>query len=391
MPFEKSSNRNGLAGDNKIYSKIDGNYDILSLDDLFDLFKANTIEVPSIDSKGNQIWVRVTNIIFIGKRKSLKVIPTNGLYFTTIGTQKTPTIITAIKLKQTSDMNLRFIEIKEIKKLDKFWFLSHFENNLKEGETSDYKNGFFVGFFLAEGNYIYYSHKLKQNSKFSNYALKRWSLEKGYSKIEDYLFQRKDKRIKGLQLSCGYKDLKKGYLDKIVFSKNINRYGKKVHVSIYDKNAISIIKRYVHGSTSKNKRLKQLAFNKSKSFLQGVLDGFIAGDGYIAKTRISIGMTNNYILRDQLMIISKMLKFEPRFSESKINLKNYKKTYQILILRLCPLEKRFIRNNIFFQNLRRIDKYETQRIYRIELESRAALTDEWNRLLVLGNGCIVQV
>ncbi|MHA1420189.1 MAG: LAGLIDADG family homing endonuclease [Candidatus Heimdallarchaeaceae archaeon] len=310
---------------------------------------------------------------------------------TSIQSQKLPVYVNVKQTDHNSFLKINFKQINQLVRHDKMWFFTKMSIDLDQGGKKDYTKGFFIGFFIAEGNYIYYKHEIKKKSVFSRNALKRWSKTKGYNSIDDYLEEREDIGIKGLQLTCGIKDIEKGYLKKIPFKINMNQYRNTVCVRIYDKGAIKLVKKYVTGSTSKDKHLKSSAFNSSKQFLKGFLEGFIAGDGYIEKTRISIGMTSNYLLRDQLMLISKLNGMQPRYSETfAYATKEKKKKYQVLILRILSYKNRIIRNNIIFQNLRRIEEHMKENIYELEIESQLSISGEWNKIVVMGNGLVVQ-
>lgn len=392
MQTEKSTNNNVIGGGNHFLYRSDNQYFFSSLEEIYMKSNNSKIFLPSLEPNGNQIWVKLEFIKFLGKSITQKIIPTNGLYFTTHHTAKVPVIVSVTPLRSDRYLQLRFKEIKNISKFDKLWFYSKLDIDIDNDLEHDYKIGFFIDFFLAEGNFIYYSNKIKQDSIFSRSALKRWSKEKGYKTVDDYLENRKVIKIKGLQISCGLKDLDKGYIKRIPFPTNINRYGSKIHVSIYDYKAIEIVRKYINGSTSKDKHLKIAAFNRSKKFIEGILDGFIAGDGYQEKTRISIGITSNFLLRDQLMILCKILGLQPRYTETFArSSKEGKKRFHVLFLRILTYKNRIMRNNVVYQNVRRIENYKLEKIYKLEIESRKSVTDEWNRLVILGNGVIIQV
>jgi len=343
-----------------------------------------------LDHQGNQVWVKLERLKLLGENTTLKVILSNGLYMTSIQSQKLPVYVNVRQINHNRFLEINFKHINQLVRHDKMWFFTKMNINLDQGGKNDYTEGFFIGFFIAEGNYIYYKHEIKQNSVFSRNALKRWSKVKGFELIDNYLKEREDIKIKGLQLTCGIKDIEKGYLEKIPFKTNINQYRNTVCVSIYDKGALKLVKEYVNGSISKDKHLKSSAFNTSKQFLKGFLDGFIAGDGYIEKTMISIGMTSNYLLRDQLMLISKLNGMQPRYSETFAYAKDKMKKYRVLILRILSYKNRIIRNNIIFQNLRRIEEYMKENIYELEIESQLSISDEWNKIVVMGNGLVIQ-
>jgi hypothetical protein len=382
---------NGLGGNNNFLYRYKDRYAFSSLNTIYELSKRLEIHLPTVDHKGNQVWVKIERLQLLGEGVTQKVIPTNGLYMTSMLSQRLPIYVNVNQKHHNSYLRINFKQIKQLVRHDKLWFFTNMNIDLDQGGRNEYRKGFFIGFFIAEGNFIYYKHVIKQDSVFSRSALKRWSKNKGYRSIDDYMKERKDIKIKGLQLVCGVKDIERGYLEMLPFRINVNQYKNTIHVSIYDKDAINLVKKYVEGSISKDKHLKSTAFNSSKQFLKGALDGFIAGDGHREKTRISIGMTSNYILRDQLMFMSKLYGMQPRYSETfAYATKDKKKRYHVLILKIYSFNNRIIRNNIIFQQLRRIEEYKTEKIYELEVESQASISDEWNKIVVMGNGLVIQ-
>ncbi len=92
------------------------------------------------------------------------------------------------------------------------------------------------------------------------------------------------------------------------------------------------------------------------------------------------------------MIICKILGLQPRYTETfALSSKEGKKRFHVLYLRILTYKNRIMRNNVVYQNVRRIENYKLEKIYRLEIESRKSVTDDWNRLVILGNGAIIQV
>lgn len=392
MPFEKSYSKNGLGGTNRIFALIKNQYCHVDINNLFKFFKRGyNISLPVIDKNGSQKWENVQDIKFVGRRRTLKQILSSGIYSSTIATQNFPYIVYVSEKKSDLPLRIRFKEIQNLRKQDRIWVKTKFYIKFSKDKKEDYSNGFFVRFFLAEGNYIYYKHEIKDGSQYSEYALRRWANEKGYSSVKDYLKARKKKKVKGLQLSCGKKDITNKYLEKIPFNLNVNQYGNSVHVTIYNEIATKLIQKYIAGTTSKTKNLKTSVFNSSKAFLEGLLDGFIAGDGHQERTRISIGITNNRKLRDDLLILCKIFGLEPRYREYCVKAsKESKKIYKVLSLRITYFRNRIIRNNIVYYSNRIIESGSIERIYEVLMDSNEFPEKLWNSLLILGNGIIVQ-
>jgi len=175
----------------------------------------------------------------------------------------------------------RFIVNKnlvEAKNLKKGMVLEHGKLPDEQGTPlGTYENGWVVGFWLAEGNY-----EGKKRIRFSinpneeNYTnrLKEWSFKYGG------LFRKHD-------------------------------YGNSRNVVITGEVTYAIIKHYTSRAGAKWKRLSFNAFSESNEFLKGVLDGFLAGDGYYDEKndRWRFRITTNYDLIEDLRVICNRLGF----------------------------------------------------------------------------------
>jgi len=79
-----------------------------------------------------------------------------------------------------------------------------------------------------------------------------------------------------------------------------------------DLSLIHLIKDYIDGSDSYTKHLKNGAFNRTKKFLEGIIQGFLSGDGcYVKKwDYFQVRIATNYKLRDDLIFLSKALGYD---------------------------------------------------------------------------------
>ena len=77
---------------------------------------------------------------------------------------------------------------------------------------------------------------------------------------------------------------------------------------------ISIIDHYVSAYGAKNKHLSSHAFNENNIFLQGVLDGYLDGDGHYEKEndRYRLNFTLNRELEYDLRLICNRLGYNMR-------------------------------------------------------------------------------
>jgi len=225
-----------------------------------------------------------------------------------------------------------FIEASKLKKGDK---LDHANLPNEEGTPlGTYKNGWVVGLWLAEGNYemegksVRFSLNVKENNLAKK--LKVWS-EKYAGRYREH------------------------------------NYGNNKAVIISGEVPYAIIKHYTSRAGAKYKRLSGNVFNENNKFLEGVLDGFLAGDGcYDAKNdRYRFMITTNRDLIEDLRTICNRLGFFMRNRLRKVTANNKK-------YRAFQIEIRKRRTGHFNQKddfeILRIDKTKGNS-YEIEIEA----------------------
>jgi len=226
----------------------------------------------------------------------------------------------------------KLIEASKLKKGDK---LDHVNLPDEVGTPlGTYENGWSVGLWLAEGNYevegksIRFSLNVKENNLAEK--LKAWS-EKYAGRYREH------------------------------------NYGNRKAVIISGEVPYAIIKHYTSRAGAKHKRLSGNALNENNKFLEGVLNGFLAGDGYYdAKNdRYRFSLTTNRDLVEDLRVICNRLGFfmRARLKKATANNKEY---------RVFQIEIRKSRKGHFNQK----DDFEILKIkktlgytYEIEIES----------------------
>jgi len=195
------------------------------------------------------------------------------------------------------------------------------------------ENGWIVGLWLAEGNYEYKRKALRFSLNFNEkeYVLKikKWALKYGG-------------RFR------------------------THRHNKVRVVVVTGEVPYAIIKHYTSGSGAKLKRLSHWAFSESNKFLKGVLDGFLAGDGYYdsKNNRWRFPITTNKALIEDLKAICNRLGYYMRTRKWKR--KGFGKIFNVF-----DIEIRKKRTGHFNQK----DDFEIMRIektkgvsYEIEIE-----------------------
>jgi len=182
--------------------------------------------------------------------------------------------------------------------------------NIPKGEQPDWDYGFALGFYLSEGNLEYRKHK---NTKRSLVNLNRYAKQKGMT-LEQYLEYMTD--VQNVFLAVGQSDFERKYVDLVKkhfkFAKphKVSENGYQLYSS--DLNYIHLIKDYTEGDDSHTKHLKNEVYNRSLKFLEGILDGFLCGDGNYKKNfdYFQIEITTNCRLYNNLIFLSKALGYD---------------------------------------------------------------------------------
>jgi DNA modification methylase len=380
-----------LAGSTLLFTKIDGSYRMLTVRELYDNFSHfREVLVPSMKMNGEKVWIRVKNVYYNGKAETRRIVLTNGNTLIATPNHLLPVLKTS-KRRSGKYFKLSLMPVSEIRPGYHLWTITKFSTDLPEGSEADYNRGYFLGFWLAEGNFIKRGRNNK-GTKFSLYALKRWAKEKGYDSVEEYLKARGDEEIVGLEFACGVKDREKGYLDKLseVAKISIYQYGNSIVVKSYGSE--NLVYPYVYGNSAKDKSITDAVFNESLSFLRGVLDGFLDGDSQHRGTSSRVTITKNEKLANALMMIAKLVGREFRICKSGSN---------SLSFNVSNYDKRIVDKGIVFQAVRKIEDNGIEDVYDIEVEpiyttycgkgktekpSMEKRKAKWNNLYFLANG-----
>ena len=334
----------------ELFVKINDFYNLLTIEELYNYINTNIkskIKILSKTHTGKDIWVDIKNIYKNGLQKCSKISTTGGNEVICTNNHRFVYKKRGItKFKESIRKNHIRPKIKEAQKLtcNDFLYISNKIDkiDLPKGTHTDYLKGYFVGFFLAEGNLISY----------------------------------------GVQLAVGQKDFDLGYINKISQLFDYKKYQYKTGAIYlrFKTNVNKFISQYVSGNTCDTKKVKSLVFNTSINFLKGLIDGFVNGDGtsrnYI-KGSSYIKIKPNLKLKNQLQTICRILGYEFRFYGIKnntyiikTNKNNVAKTYYSM--HFAIYKKSFRKRNINFglktdkiQSIENIGKQET---YNIEIE-----------------------
>jgi len=342
-----------LEEDTSIFVLKNNKYQIVKIKELYQ--DCSDVFVPSQNAKGDMVWVKIKNVFKIGKKEGVKIVSKRGNEIITTSNHIFPSKTNS---KHGKYRKIKFKKASELRPgKDKLYYNYKVPTTLYDGNEKDHLEGFFVGFFLAEGNYIFKKYLPYKNNELSLCAQKRWGKSE------------RNIRAKGVQLSCGVKDISRGYIDRLLDlypDLNINKYGNSVNINKQSEQIVSFVKKYISGSISKNKKLTEDAYNKSLNFLKGLLEGFLAGDGHYEENikRWTIGLTPNEDLKNDLQMICRILGYDFRYEGIRLTSNGYKAMFMKIYLRE-PKNGNF---DCIVDNIHSIEKSEGV-FYDLELES----------------------
>ena len=311
---------NSLSADTPLLAQVDENYGIYTMKELFELHnQGRKIKVPALlNERGEKTWVEVEDVVSYGKQSLKHITLASSRLYAEISQD---TIIPAYSDRLFSGteekINLKFKFANGLKVTqdmgynDTLLLATHIPLNLPEGNQGEWEIGFALGFFVAEGSFIYRKHK---NTKQSLAKLTALARKKGMA-LQEYLEYMTD--VVKVRLSVGQVDFERGYVDVVQKHFKFTAPYKDKRANAYDLHSsdlslIHLIKDYIDGSDSHTKHLKNEAYNRSWKFLEGILDGFLCGDGSYSKKMdlFTLGITTNYKLRDDLIFLSKALGYD---------------------------------------------------------------------------------
>jgi hypothetical protein len=318
---------NALSEDAYVFAEVDGKYGVFTLRELFEIHKkGRSIKVPTLlNERGEKTWVEVEDIISFGKQPLKRItLATTRLYAELTEDSIIPAFGLHLFEAEIEKINLKFKLANELKvsqdprRNNSLLLAIHIPLHIPEGDQKDYDYGFALGYWLAEGSI---KRRKRKNTKHSLATLNWYAKQKGMT-LDEYLEHMTD--IQWVFLAVGYSDFERGYIQILQkhfkFSKP-RKYKNSNGYQLYssDLNYIHLIKDYIVGSDSHKKHLKNEAFNRTKKFLEGIMDGFLCGDGHFAKQLdgFQVNMTANYKLRDDLIFLSKALGYDAHINNGR--------------------------------------------------------------------------
>lgn len=298
-----------LSGNTKLLVKKDNTFKSVTIKELHTDWHG--YKLPTQNNKGENIWADIRNAIAIGQRDGLSITTKTGRKIICSKNHKLPYRNNRYHKKNVAYRKLKTIKAEELKIGDFLYVNEDMNIQLDKGTDDDYTKGYAVGFYLAEGNYIKREVGNYVDSKYSKYAQKRWG--------------NTEHRIKnvGISLACGIKDIERGNLEEIEKLYLLKRYIYKNNVAVRsrDKKLLTLIDTCVSGETSHTKHLNNIAFNQGRKFMEGILYGFLNGDGCWDEknNRWRVGICPNIDLKDDIMLLCRFLGYNMRVESIRSN------------------------------------------------------------------------
>ncbi len=263
---------NCLAAHTRMYARVNGKPIRAPLDEILRL--NGTIELPSFDSETKDFrWTRVTWIM-PGVNPALRIAFDDG-------TNETITEEHELPLS-----NGKLVRVGDLKPGDEVLNLSGYPIGEDAAAVYDFDMGYFIGVFLAEGNLL----SDRDGAQFALHAMKDLELA---AKIETIVTGR--------------------------LGENLTRFiqGNNLRTAVSSSVVSSIITKFVTGAVAKDKSLRRDILFYGKPFLEGILSGFLDGDGHwdAQNSRWRVGITRNESLLADLRFICRVLGHRLRSSE----------------------------------------------------------------------------
>jgi hypothetical protein len=292
--------------------------------------------VPALlNERGEKGWVEVENVVSFGEQPLKRITLSSSRLFLEISEDAIiPAYSNSLFIGTEESIHLNFKHVNEIKVTENPWYNDWYNDsillttkillNISEGDQKEWEYGFALGFFISEGNL---ESRKRKNTNNSLAVLKGFAKKKGLS-LEEYLeYMTEARRVK---IAVGKNDFERGYVGILQELFKMSKPSKKKNENSYylyfpDLNFIRLIKFYSDGFDSHTKHLKNEVYNRSLKFLEGILDGYLSGDGYCKHGKgcnsFFVNMTTNYQLYNDLIFLSKALGYDAhiikgRFSKS---------------------------------------------------------------------------
>ena len=393
---------NALSGDTYVFAEVDGKYGVYALKKLFEQHKqGHAIKVPALlNEKGEKTWVEVENVVSFKKQPLKRVrLASSRLYVEISEDAIIPVFFDSFFSGKEEQINLKFKRASELKVTqvtgynDTILLTTRIPLNLPEGSQFEWEIGFALGYFIAEGSLVYRKHK---NTKQSLATLNGLARKNGMT-LEKYIAYMSD--IERVYFAVGRADFERGYVDVVQkyfkFAKPHKVSKNGYQLCSTDLDLIHLIKFYIEGHDSYTKHLKNEAYNRSLKFLEGILDGYLAGDGgYDRKGDLfAVHMATNYRLYNDLIFLAKLLGYDAHIKKGQFAKSlSSNKLYYHLRLSIFKNWHRHIAMGLvkeFIKSIEDIGKDEAFNLVLKPLYSENDKRAEFNHLYFIAYGIMV--
>ena len=379
-----------LDANTPLFVKHNGQYKMITIE-YCALHQTEEFYVPSCDANKKIIWCKIKKITDMGIQNAILLRTYTGKEIICNENHRFPT--TTYHFPSNAKTNTLFNRFRITSanniKPDKSYIYNRINitTSLPAGDENEYNDGFIIGFYMAEGSWIYRNYKPYLNNPLSIAS------QKGILALNRTIKPRGRNR-RGVQFSCGKSDIDRGYINKLQkYHININKisnHENSIHITNYDE-IYKLISQYVNGETSHDKYLLDSAFNRSIMFLKGIIAGYSAGDGHYdaQNDRWRFGIAPNFRWRDQINVICQILGYIFRIEGNhNISIKKINKNYECIkfSIHTNPIRSRHIVNDFFTDKIKSKDNCGQRHLYDIEIEPYDQNENEYNNMFFLGNG-----
>lgn len=336
-----------LAGETPLLCRVDGRIWHGTIEELQRRWAEwQTVEMPTMGKGYSRHWVKVRSVVQTGVREVKRITLTNGAEVLATGDHKFPVRKSTLAGRTLKWMNAPVsVPVSDLSPGMYLYQNTQIESGLPEGTVQDYKNGYWVGFYLAEGYRVS-----------TNYET--------------------------LRLACGTQD--REIINRLISwgipLTVIEREGERLTINLRIRHGGAawrdVILSHITGRSAATKKLKQDVFNRSLLFLEGLLYGFLDGDGTWdeAGRRWRVGMTaKNKTLVNQFEAICRILGLEFRRERIK-DVGAFGKVHKAVRFNIINLAANYrgkgkiVVEDTVTRRIRSIDPAGSRSVYDLELE-----------------------
>ena len=128
-----------LAGSTPLFVKADGMYRLVTLRELYEKFSSfNQVYVPTINMKGETVWVKVKGVYHNGNTETVKIVLTNGNYVITTLNHRFPVLKGSKHNANAKYFKMHLEQTSCLKPGYHLWVQTRFELDLEKGSQKDF-------------------------------------------------------------------------------------------------------------------------------------------------------------------------------------------------------------------------------------------------------------